>query len=206
MRDETVGSFLQLLSSRIPAPGGGASAALHAAQSAALLAMVARYSDGPKHNTDADLIASVLQAADELRDQALTLAAHDAAAFGAVVAAYQLPKDTGPASQRRCAAIAAALAGAADPPARVVLAAGALVGLAERLRPVANPNVISDIAAAAEAARAAATTARVNIEVNLSGIKDQARRAELERIASGVDEIAARAETITAAVREAIAR
>jgi methenyltetrahydrofolate cyclohydrolase len=66
--------------------------------------------------------------------------------------------------------------------------------------------VLSDIAAAAEAARAAATTARVNIEVNLKGIKDQARRAELAGIAASVDAIADRAGTITAVVREAIAR
>ena len=35
-----------------------------------------------------------------------------------------------------------------------------------------NRNVVSDVAAAAEAARAAATTARVNIEINLGGIPD----------------------------------
>ena len=46
MRNETVDSFLRGLAARVPAPGGGATAALHAAQAAALMAMVARYSDG----------------------------------------------------------------------------------------------------------------------------------------------------------------
>ena len=52
-------------------------------------------------------------------------------------------------------------------------AAVRLVGLAEDLLPVANKNVISDIAAAAAAISAAAITAQVNIEANLAGIKDE---------------------------------
>ncbi|MGH3176044.1 MAG: cyclodeaminase/cyclohydrolase family protein, partial [Streptosporangiaceae bacterium] len=54
MRDDTIAAFLDQLAARVPAPGGGATAALHAAQAAALLAMVARYSDGPRY--DAGLI------------------------------------------------------------------------------------------------------------------------------------------------------
>ena len=46
MHDEKIGDFLARLADRVPAPGGGATAALHAAQGAALLGMVARYSSG----------------------------------------------------------------------------------------------------------------------------------------------------------------
>ena len=92
MRDETIAAFLGQLAARVPAPGGGATAALHAAQSAALVAMVARYSNGARY--DAELMARIFTEADMLRDQALTLAEEDAAAFGAVSAAYQLPKET----------------------------------------------------------------------------------------------------------------
>ena len=48
MRKASIEDFLDRLAARMPAPGGGAVAALHAAQGAALLAMVARYSDGAK--------------------------------------------------------------------------------------------------------------------------------------------------------------
>ncbi|SFK05655.1 Formiminotransferase-cyclodeaminase [Streptosporangium canum] len=34
MRDQTISDFLERLAGRVPAPGGGASAALHAAQAA----------------------------------------------------------------------------------------------------------------------------------------------------------------------------
>jgi formiminotetrahydrofolate cyclodeaminase len=88
----------------------------------------------------------------------------------------------------------------------VVVLAARLVDLAEQLLPIGNPNVVTDVAAAAEAARAAATTARVNVEVNLGGLKDEALRAELTAVADRVDALAARAEAVTAAVRERIRR
>jgi formiminotetrahydrofolate cyclodeaminase len=204
VRDETVEAFLGQLAARVPAPGGGATAALHTAQAAALVAMVARYSNGARY--DADLMARIRTEADELRDEALTLAEADAEAFGAVSAAYQLPKETTELLQARSAAIAEALIGAARPPADVIRTARRLIELAQNLLPAGNRNVITDVAAAAEAARAAAVTARVNIEVNLRGIRDSAIRAELTATAAITDEIIARADRIVAAVRDEISR
>jgi methenyltetrahydrofolate cyclohydrolase len=203
MRDETIAGFLGQLAARVPAPGGGATAALHAAQAAALLAMVARYSDGPKY--DAELMTRVVTEADGLRDEALTLAEADAAAFGAVASAYRLPKSTAEEQAARSAAIAAATAGAAQPPADVIRLALLLVALAEDLLPAGNRNVITDVAAAAEAARAAAVTARLNVEVNLRGISDPAVAAEFVATAAVTDDITARADRVVAAVREEIA-
>jgi len=204
MRDQTIEAFLGQLAARVPAPGGGATAALHAAQAAALLAMVARYSDGARY--DAELMGRVVIEADKLREEALMLAEADAAAFGAVADAYRLPKDTGEQQAARSAAIAGAVAGAARPPADVVRVARVLAGLAEELLPAGNRNVITDVAAAAEAARAAAVTARVNIEVNLRGVKDPAVAAELSATAAVTDEITERADRVVAAVREEISR
>ena len=204
MRDETITAFLDQLAARVPAPGGGATAALHAAQAAALLAMVARYSDGAKY--DAEKMKHVITEADGIRGDALTLAEADAAAFGAVADAYALPKETDEEKQARSAAIAQALAGAARPPADVVRLALLLVSLAEELLPAGNRNVITDVAAAAEAARAAAVTAQVNIEVNLRGMKDPAVEGELAAMSEVTDEVVGRANRVVAAVREEITR
>jgi len=204
LRDETVEAFLGQLAARVPAPGGGTTAALHAAQAAALVAMVARYSDGTRY--DADLMARILTEADGIRDEALTLAEDDAEAFGAVSVAYQLPKETSELVGARSAAIAEALTGAARPPTDVIRTARRLIELAEELLPAGNRNVITDVAAAAEAARAAAVTARVNIEVNLRGIKASTIRAKLIATAAMTDEIIARADRIVAAVRDEISR
>jgi formiminotetrahydrofolate cyclodeaminase len=88
----------------------------------------------------------------------------------------------------------------------VIRTALRLIELAAELRPAGNRNVITDVAAAAEAARAAAVTARVNIEVNLRGIKDNAIRTELTATAAITDEIIARADRVVAAVRDEISR
>lgn len=203
MRDESIESFLTRLAARSAAPGGGATAALHAAQAAALLAMVARFSDGPRH--DAATVGRVRAAADGLADEGLGLAAADSAAFEKVIAAYGLPRDTPEAKTARSAAIADAMADAARPPADLMAASVRLVGLAEELLPVANKNVISDIAAAAAAISAAAVTAAVNIEANLSGIKDPALAEELAATAALADGVTDRAGRVITAVREEIA-
>jgi len=204
MRDDTIAAFLDQLAARVPAPGGGATAALHAAQAAALLAMVARYSNGPKY--DAELMNRVVTEADELREDALALAEADANAFGAVAGAYRLPRATEQETSARSAAISSALAGAARPPADVVRTALLLVSLAEDLLPAGNRNVITDVAAAAEAARAAAITARLIIEINLKGITDPVLAEEFGTAAAVAGAVAERADAIVAAVRAEIAR
>ena len=204
MRDEAIASFITRLAARSAAPGGGTTGALHAAQAAALLAMVARFSDGPRH--DAEVVGRVRAAADGLAGEALDLAEADSAAFEKVVDAYGLPKETAEEKAARSEAIAEALGGAARPPADLMAAAVRLAGLAEDLLAVANRNVISDIAAAAAAIGAAAVTAQVNIEANLGGIKDPALVAELTSTAALADGVADRADRLITAVREEISQ
>ena len=204
--DETIRAFLDQLAARLPAPGGGATATLHAAQAAALLAMVARYSEGPKYAEHAQTVRRVLAEAERLRGECTDLVAADAGAFASVAASYALPRDTPAQKAARSAAIAATLITAAEPPAEVIKAAGRLLDLAEDLRPVANRTVLSDVAAAAEAIRAAAATGRINVEVNLSGITDAAAREVYADVVARVDILLARADKVAAAVRAELAR
>ena len=206
MRTDTIETFLAQLAARVPAPGGGATAGLHAAQAAALVAMVARYSDSPKFADHAEEITTITATADRLRENALALAEEDAAAFTAVTQAYGLPKATPAEAAARSAAIAQALVAAAHVPAIVIAVSERVLSLAEQLLPIGNRNVISDVAAAAEAARAAATTARVNVEINLGGIKDPVIWGELAAVVETVDDLVLRAEKVTAAVRDGLMR
>lgn len=204
--NQTIAEFLDALADRVPAPGGGATAALHVAQGAALVAMVGRYSDGPKYDAQRDVISAAVRAADSIRAEALTLAGDDEAAFSKVSAAYALPRGTDAEKERRRAAISTALAAAAEPPIGVVNAAARVVALAAALVPIANRNLIADLAAAAEAARAGAATGRVNIEVNMSGICDDAMRQHCAESTATVDDVQAAAEKVTAAVRAGLKR
>lgn len=202
--DETIGNFLDQLAERVPAPGGGAASALQAAQGAALLGMVARYTTGEKYAEHQVTIGRIIAEVDELRAIALRLADADADAFRAVTDAYRLPQSTDEEQTARSAAIGQALTNAAWPPAQVISVAGMVVDLAEALVVIGNRNVLSDVAAAAESARAAAAMARVNVEVNLAGISDEQTSLEMITEAGKADGIITRAGQITAAVRDQI--
>ncbi|MGH3826092.1 MAG: cyclodeaminase/cyclohydrolase family protein [Pseudonocardiaceae bacterium] len=206
MRDDRIGDFLDQLAARVPAPGGGAAAALSAAQAAALLSMVARYSTGEKYAEHAETIGAVLAESEAARARAVRLAGDDAAAFTVVSDAYRLPKATPAEQVVRTAAIQRALRGAAQPPAATIATAARLVELAETLLPVGNSNVLSDVAVAAELAGAAASGARLNVEINLAGLTEEDARMEFVDVLAGVDELLTRARKVTAAVRKAIRR
>ncbi|ACL41420.1 Formiminotransferase-cyclodeaminase [Pseudarthrobacter chlorophenolicus A6] len=202
---ETISGYLTRLASRQPTPGGGAAAALHAAQGAALVAMVARYTTGPKYAEHAALVERITGIADELATEALRLADSDEQVFQAVIDSYKLPADTEELKAAKSGAIQAALVQAAQTPAQLIKLAGSVVELATELGEVANPNVISDVAAAADAARAAATTARVNIDINLVAIKDPSVRSLLADQTDGLaDKVVAAADSLAARVRERI--
>jgi formiminotetrahydrofolate cyclodeaminase len=188
IRSETISEYHARLASREPTPGGGAAAALHAAQGAALVAMVARYTTGLKYEQHAELVQRIISAADGLIVEALRLADADEHAFQGVIDSYKLPSGTEDLKAARTASIQDALILAAQTPAQLIKLAGAVVDLATELLEVANPNVISDIAAAADAARAAASTARVNIDINVVAVKDAAARSRLADQTDGLEE------------------
>jgi formiminotetrahydrofolate cyclodeaminase len=202
---QTINDYLARLASREPTPGGGAAAALHAAQGAALVAMVARYTTGTKYEQHAELVARIISSADGLVAQALRLADADQHAFQGVIDAYKLPTGTDDLKTARTASIQDALVQAAKTPAQLILVAGTVVDLATELFEVANANVISDVAAAVDAARAAATTARVNIDINVVAIKDTETRSRLAAQTDGLEEkVVLAADALVKRVRERI--
>jgi methenyltetrahydrofolate cyclohydrolase len=188
---ETVSGFLDRLADRSPTPGGGSVAALGAAHGAALVGMAARF-------TDDGSAAQVAESADRLRRRAVALADADQAAFAAVSAAYSLPRATEAERERRTTAVREALVGAAEPPAGVVAVAAELVALAERLLPVVNATLVADLAAAADAAHAAASTGRLNVEANLRGLAEHPLRTRMTE----VDDLLARAVDLRESVRK----
>ncbi|MGS2804891.1 cyclodeaminase/cyclohydrolase family protein [Nocardia sp. MW-W600-9] len=199
----TLEHYLSELGAKVPAPGGGAVAALHAAQAAALVAMVARYTTRAKDAVHQPVVEQIIEAADAARARSLALADADAAAFTAVGAAYKLPKDTDAEVAARTEAINAALVEAARVPAAVVDEADEILSLAAELLPIGNPNVVTDIGAAADAARAAAMSSQLNIEINVGSLPaalGDGFAAALLR----VDTIAARADALHADVLHAV--
>jgi formiminotetrahydrofolate cyclodeaminase len=199
MFDARMSDWLSQLADRTPAPGGGAVAALCAASSAALLEMVANYTTGGKWADREEAMKAVVTEVAELRARAAALAQDDAEAFGAVGAAYGLPRSTPQEKEARTAAIQEATRGAAEPPVQVGHVAIRLVALADEMVEPANPNVLSDVGVAAATARAALSGSVTNITVNASFLRDPdvARAlfdevAELETAMARADDVAAR--------------
>ena len=183
---QPLGGFVDLVASREPAPGGGASAAVTVALAAALTAMAARFST--EHLTDADELAA---RADELRAEVALLAGADAAAYGRVLDAYRAPGDDEEPRRRE---IRDALTGAADVPLSVAEIGAEVAGLAARLVEGGNPNLRGDALTAAflAGAGARAAAALVGINVSAGGADDGrlSRAARLQATAAAAQEAA----------------
>jgi len=201
--DQSLGDFLGQLAARMAAPGAGATAAVEAALSASLVAMVGRFTTDEEH---AELVGEIVAAADAQRDACLEAAADDQAAFSAVAEAMKLPRDTAEEQAARRSRLSAASLEATRPPLAVLRSAVELVTLAARVLPVANPNLVSHVAAATAAARADATTARLSVEANLPGIDDASARDELVTAVAVVEDLARRADEVEADVRQRMRR
>ncbi len=164
MEKLTIRGYLDSLASSEPAPGGGAAAALTAAQGIALCAMVLRISGG-----DRDLICR----ADELIEEFKDLATEDAQAFNAVIAAQKLPKATEDEQKTRLRALDLALKNAAKVPLTVmelILSAKDLVSMTHK---IGKASVISDVGVGVELLAGAMLASKFNVLANVKYIKDQ---------------------------------
>lgn len=178
----TVEGFINETASSSPAPGGGSIAALNAASSAALIAMVAQLTLGKeKYAASQEEMQEVAGKASALKDQFLAFIDEDSSAFNKIMAAFKLPKDTDEAKKARSAAIQDATKEAAMVPFKVGQTANELFALAEAVILRGNPNAVTDGAVAAMNARAAVRGAFLNVKINLGSIKDALFVEELKR-------------------------
>jgi formiminotetrahydrofolate cyclodeaminase len=176
----TVAGYLEELASSSPTPGGGAVGALTAAAGAALIAMVGRLTVGKPAFADLEeRLRAMVATADAAVMTLAELADRDAHAFDGVMAAYKMPKGTGPEQAARTAAIQAGLLDAASVPLEVARRAVELMGLAEDATAMGNPQAASDGLSAGAALHAGALCAMANVEINAASLKDKAARAGL---------------------------
>jgi formiminotetrahydrofolate cyclodeaminase len=203
VRKTTIEEWLSDLASERPAPGGGAAAGVNAAMGAALVSMVCNLTIGkPRFAEHEAVMREVLAEAERLRLEALQLAEDDAEAFSGVVAAYKLPKSSDEEKAARTAAIQAGLVEAAAVPLAVAKVAAAVIKLSGRILEGSNPNVLSDVAVAASAAKSALESAALNVDINLVSIKDPAER---ERLAEALNE-SLQAKVQAEAIMQAVAK
>jgi methenyltetrahydrofolate cyclohydrolase len=180
--EKSLTTFLEEVAERTSAPGGGAVSAVAVGMAAALVAMAARFSD--KQLASAHDLA---EKADVIRAEVLPLAQADAEAYGALMAAYRLPKE----DPGRSEAIAAAAEEAADVPLEIAAFAAESALLAAHLAKEGNPNLKGDAVAAALLASAAARTSANLVRINLD--ESAAQYAKAAEHAAGAEAAAERA-------------
>lgn len=161
--EESISSFLAGLAARTPAPAGGASAALQAAQGAALLAMVARFAGDE----------SLADELDRHRCRAIALITEDQLAYAAVLTADRADRP-------------AALVAACAPQTEVYDVARAVIEVAETLLADVTRRVRPDLFAGVLAARSAAVVAAGNVRANLAGVAS----ADADRMRARVADVA----------------
>jgi len=165
--------FIEQLAAPTATPGGGSASAAAAAMAGGLANMVAAMSRGKKAYAQYEAqLSSALARLGTLREELKAAIDADAEAFTSVMNAYKKAKS---ADERSGAAmIDAALQQATSVPLGVAEKADEIARIAQSLQPITNPNMKSDLATAVALARAAATGALANVEINLASMKDQA--------------------------------
>jgi formiminotetrahydrofolate cyclodeaminase len=198
----TTSTFLEILASGQPTPGGGGAAALTAGQAAALISMVINFTVGKKKYAGVEAeMQGYLVRSEQLRRDLLGEVDADAAAFEAVSATYGMPKETEEEKAARTAALQEALKHAAAVPFGVAEQSLAIIELAEPVGAKGNSNVVSDAASALYLAYAALKCALVNVNINLKFIKDEAFVTEWS---AKTADMLQRADAAYAAARKAI--
>lgn len=169
-----ISEYIEVLSSEAPAPGGGAVAALTAAQGAALIVMVANLTIGKKKYAEYEELN--IGARDEARtylEQLMKGVDEDKEAFEQVSKAYSMAKQTDSEKAARRDAIAIASVGAADAPLKLMRAGVCALRLAADMIGKSNANLVSDLYVAALNLNAGVQAASYNVAANIPYIADR---------------------------------
>lgn len=175
-KNQSLTKYLNDLSAKLPAPGGGSASALNAAMAAGLISMVVNFTLGkPKYAGYEQELKDVLRLANKLKDDFLSLVDLDVIAYKS--------KDARKAM---------------DVPLMLARLSYEGIKLLPALIKKTNQNLISDLAVAAIFFESAFSSAYFNVEINLKIISDnkltKAVNKELRQKEKSVKQIRARME------------
>ncbi|MCD8478811.1 MAG: formimidoyltransferase-cyclodeaminase [Candidatus Cloacimonetes bacterium] len=178
LSDMKVTAFCDLLSTDAPAPGGGSVAALCAAMSGALSAMVSNLTiDKKGYEKVQDEVRRLAPMGQSIKERAIHCIDVDTDAFYAMMDAMKLPKKTDDEIALRDAEIEKCTQGAINAPLETLRISHEALLLAREVAAVGNTNALSDAGVAALTALAAAKAANYNVLINLAGITDESYKA-----------------------------
>jgi glutamate formiminotransferase/formiminotetrahydrofolate cyclodeaminase len=163
--------FIEQLAAPTATPGGGSASAAAGAMAAGLAHMVATMSRGKKAYLpyEAQLSEAIARLA-TLREELKVAIDEDAQAFEMVMKAFKVAKDAADPD----AVLLPASKQATMVPLRVAQKSHEVKQWAEKLEPITNPKMASDLTVSKALASAAITGALANVEINLQDLGDEA--------------------------------
>ena len=173
--------FVEQLAAPTATPGGGSASAACAAMAAALATMAASMSRGKKAYLQYEReLSHAIARLGQLREELKAAIDADAESFNVVMKAYRQAKESADGDSM----IDAALKQATSVPLGVAESAREIAAIVERLKPITNPNMKSDLTTASALAHAAIEGASANVEINLESMKDAAFAAAVRKRAA----------------------
>ena len=173
--DRPLKDYLSDAASGAPTPGGGSVSALAAALGVSMASMAANFTVGKKKFAAVEeQCRGILADCEAAGAQLLALADEDTQAYAEVSKAYGLPRATPEEKAARAEGIQKALRTAMDVPLRAFRICTRLCGTLQELAEIANPNLISDVGVAAIIILAGIEGSKLNVEINLKYLKDEA--------------------------------
>ncbi len=170
--------FVEQLAAPTATPGGGSAAAASGAMAAGLATMVASMSRGKKAYVQHEReLSEAIGRLSQLREELKAAIDADADSYNAVMNAYKTDKS----SAEGDGLIDTALKQATSVPLSVAERAKEVAEIADKLKPITNPNMKSDLTTASALARAAIEGALANVEINLESVKDQHFAGEIRK-------------------------
>lgn len=166
--------FVEVLASKSAVPGGGGAAALVAGVGMALGSMVCNLTIGKKKYAEyEESIKSILEKAEKLEKDLLSMIDQDAECFLPLSKAYGLPTNTEEEKQFKAETMENALKVACEVPINIVRACYEAIKLHEDLVDKGSRLAISDVGVGVQCLRAAILSGQLNVVININSIKDQ---------------------------------
>jgi formiminotetrahydrofolate cyclodeaminase len=158
---------------------------------ASLLAMVCGVTaKSKKHAKDAPALRKLGRRLERLGDDLITLAARDADAYDKVVVAFRKRRAHETAETSK--GVETALVRAADVPMLTAKACIEILDLSQAVARLGTKSASSDVGVAVLLANAGFNGAAMNVQINLEGLKDQARARRMAKSLSALESRASR--------------
>ena len=187
-KDKSIGEYCDLLAGKAAVPGGGSALPMVGAYACALCEMAVnvtlnKYGDGYEY---ADMLVANLKVLGMCRAKLYALSDDDSVAFGNILSAMRLPKDTEEQIAHRKSELQKQYHKSALVPLEVMQVCRRALDCAEKCKPYIYKYVASDSVIGADLLRTVIRNSVENVTANTSLIVDDNLRTRLDKEAESI--------------------